>query len=101
MKRRCAWTNGAAAMIRYHDEEWGVPVHDERRLFEFLILEGAQAGLSWATILRKRAAYRRGFGGVQAPPGAPVPPRPVPKPPRGEGDARHPAESEAAGGNAA
>jgi DNA-3-methyladenine glycosylase I len=48
-------------MIRYHDEEWGVPVHDDRRLFEFLILEGAQAGLSWSTILAKRAAYRRAF----------------------------------------
>ena len=52
-------------MIRYHDEEWGVPVHDEWRLFEFLILEGAQAGLSWATILRKRAAYRRAFDGFE------------------------------------
>ena len=52
-------------MIRYHDQEWGVPVHDERRLFEFLILEGAQAGLSWATILRKRAAYRRAFDGFE------------------------------------
>jgi DNA-3-methyladenine glycosylase I len=48
-------------MTRYHDEEWGVPVHDDRRLFEFLILEGAQAGLSWSTILNKRAAYRRAF----------------------------------------
>jgi DNA-3-methyladenine glycosylase I len=48
-------------MTRYHDEEWGVPVHDDRRLFEFLILEGAQAGLSWSTILAKRAAYRRAF----------------------------------------
>src|SRR5262247_2143557 len=47
--------------LDYHDREWGVPVHDERRLFEFLILEGAQAGLSWITILRKRAAYRRAF----------------------------------------
>ena len=52
-------------MIRYHDQEWGVPVRDERRLFEFLILEGAQAGLSWATILRKRAAYRRAFDGFE------------------------------------
>ena len=48
-------------MIAYHDEEWGVPVHDDRRLFEFLILEGAQAGLSWSTILNKRAAYRKAF----------------------------------------
>jgi DNA-3-methyladenine glycosylase I len=49
--------------IRYHDEEWGVPVHDEHRQFEFLILEGAQAGLSWSTILRKRAGYREAFAG--------------------------------------
>lgn len=50
-------------MIAYHDEEWGVPVHDDRLLFEFLVLEGAQAGLSWSTILRKREAYRRAFAG--------------------------------------
>jgi len=49
-------------MVAYHDQEWGVPVHDDRALFEFLILEGAQAGLSWATILKKRAGYRRAFG---------------------------------------
>jgi DNA-3-methyladenine glycosylase I len=60
MKRRCAWARGELD-VRYHDEEWGVPLHDDRRLFEFLILEGAQAGLSWATILRKREAYRRAF----------------------------------------
>jgi DNA-3-methyladenine glycosylase I len=61
-KKRCAW---AASLdpdyTRYHDEEWGRPVHDDRRLFEMLTLEGAQAGLSWATILRKRANYRRAF----------------------------------------
>jgi DNA-3-methyladenine glycosylase I len=57
---RCGWANNELA-IRYHDEEWGVPVHDDRRWFEFLILEGAQAGLSWDTILRKREAYRRAF----------------------------------------
>ena len=50
-------------MLRYHDEEWGVPVHDDRRLFEFLVLEGAQAGLSWSTILKKRASYRDAFLG--------------------------------------
>jgi DNA-3-methyladenine glycosylase I len=50
-------------MIAYHDQEWGVPVHDDRRLFEFLILEGAQAGLSWETILKKREAYRAAYGG--------------------------------------
>src|SRR3989441_11471640 len=60
-KPRCAWARGEPAMVRYHDEEWGVPVHDDRRLFEFLVLEGAQAGLSWSTILRKRDAYRRAF----------------------------------------
>src|SRR5205823_2887337 len=57
---RCAWATTEPA-ITYHDKEWGVPVHEDRVLFEFLILEGAQAGLSWETILRKRAAYRRAF----------------------------------------
>src|SRR5713101_838127 len=60
-KRRCPWSLGSEQYLRYHDEEWGVPVHDDRRLFEFLILEGAQAGLSWITILKKRAAYRKAF----------------------------------------
>ena len=58
---RCHWASGDPLLIRYHDEEWGVPLHDDRRLFEFLILEGAQAGLSWLTILRKRPAYRAAF----------------------------------------
>ena len=61
-KKRCAWA-GNELSIRYHDEEWGVPVHDDRTLFEFLILEGAQAGLSWNTILNKRDHYRRVFDG--------------------------------------
>jgi len=60
---RCGWGTSTPEYLRYHDREWGVPVHDGRRLFEFLILEGAQAGLSWLTILRKRAAYRRAFDG--------------------------------------
>ena len=60
--QRCAWATTPLG-IAYHDKEWGVPVHDERTLFEFLILEGAQAGLSWETILRKRDAYRRAFAG--------------------------------------
>jgi DNA-3-methyladenine glycosylase I len=60
--QRCAWARNALA-IAYHDREWGVPVRSERKLFEFLILEGAQAGLSWDTILRKRAAYRRAYLG--------------------------------------
>ena len=59
---RCAWARGEL-MIRYHDEEWGVPVHDDGRLFEFLVLEGAQAGLSWETILNKRENYRAAFDG--------------------------------------
>jgi DNA-3-methyladenine glycosylase I len=60
-KIRCAWVNDDPLYIAYHDEEWGVPVHDDRVLFEFLILEGAQAGLSWITILKKRDNYRRAF----------------------------------------
>ena len=59
---RCAWARNPLA-IRYHDKEWGVPVHNDRRLFEFLILEGAQAGLSWDTILQKRTRYRQVFDG--------------------------------------
>ena len=59
-KTRCRWATDELSAA-YHDEEWGVPVHDDRRLFEFLILEGAQAGLSWITILKKRAAYRKAF----------------------------------------
>jgi DNA-3-methyladenine glycosylase I len=65
-KLRCAWCTTDPAYIDYHDNEWGVPLHDERRLFEMLCLEGAQAGLSWLTILRKREAYRRAFEGFDA-----------------------------------
>jgi DNA-3-methyladenine glycosylase I len=61
MKIRCAWTTSDPLYLAYHDEEWGVPMHDCRALFEMLILEGAQAGLSWLTILRKRSNYRRLF----------------------------------------
>jgi DNA-3-methyladenine glycosylase I len=64
-RRRCHWAQ-SDVMKRYHDEEWGVPVHDDRRLFEFLILEGAQAGLSWETVLRKRERYREVFDGFDA-----------------------------------
>ena len=59
--KRCDWANGSDLLQSYHDHEWGVEVHDDRTLFEFLILEGAQAGLSWSTILRKREAYRKAF----------------------------------------
>jgi DNA-3-methyladenine glycosylase I len=62
--RRCAWPK-AALDIAYHDREWGIPVHDDRTLFEFLILEGAQAGLSWSTILNKRDNYRQAFAGFE------------------------------------
>jgi DNA-3-methyladenine glycosylase I len=65
-KLRCAWCGTDPLYVRYHDEEWGVPVHDDRVLFEMLCLEGAQAGLSWSTILRKRENYRRAFDGFDA-----------------------------------
>ena len=61
MKTRCAWCGSDPLYVDYHDNEWGVPVHDDRMLFEFLILEGAQAGLSWLTILKRRAGYRKAF----------------------------------------
>jgi len=61
IKRRCEWGTVSQLYIDYHDNEWGVPVHDDRMLFEFLILEGAQAGLSWETVLKKRENYRKAF----------------------------------------
>lgn len=61
MKLRCAWVTDDPVYIAYHDEEWGEPVHDDRTLFEFLILEGAQAGLSWLTVLKRREGYRKAF----------------------------------------
>jgi DNA-3-methyladenine glycosylase I len=64
---RCSWVPaGDPLYVAYHDDEWGVPSHDDRHLFEMLVLEGAQAGLSWATILRKREGYRRAFAGFDA-----------------------------------
>jgi DNA-3-methyladenine glycosylase I len=63
MSTRCAWVSDDPLYLAYHDGEWGVPVHDERTLFEFLVLEGAQAGLAWITVLRKRAHYREVFDG--------------------------------------
>ena len=65
-KKRCPWCLGSDNYVAYHDEEWGVPLHDERMLFELLILEGAQAGLSWSTILNKRHNYRKAFDGFDA-----------------------------------
>ena len=60
--RRCPWPEGNEPMIRYHDTEWGVPLHDDRKLFEFLVLDAFQAGLSWAIVLSKREAFRKAFG---------------------------------------
>ncbi len=60
---RCGWAEGSDLLRRYHDEEWGIPVHDDRLLFELLVLEGAQAGLSWSIVLAKREHYRSAFGG--------------------------------------
>jgi DNA-3-methyladenine glycosylase I len=67
-RSRCAWAGSDPLYVAYHDHEWGVPLHDDQRLFEMLVLEGAQAGLSWLTVLRKRDAYRRAFDGFD--PGA-------------------------------
>jgi DNA-3-methyladenine glycosylase I len=64
--KRCDWANGSELEQSYHDNEWGVEIHDDRTLFEFLVLEGAQAGLSWSTILRKREGYRRAFDNFDA-----------------------------------
>jgi DNA-3-methyladenine glycosylase I len=67
MPKRCEWVpEGDSAYVAYHDQEWGVPSHEDRHLFEMLVLEGAQAGLSWSTILRKREGYRRAFAGFDA-----------------------------------
>ncbi len=63
MVKRCAWAGSDPRYVAYHDEEWGVPVHDDRAHFEFLVLEGAQAGLSWSTILNKREGYREAYQG--------------------------------------
>ncbi|MFQ6030808.1 MAG: DNA-3-methyladenine glycosylase I, partial [Dehalococcoidia bacterium] len=66
MNQRCTWVGSDPLMVAYHDEEWGVPLRDDRKLFEYLILDGAQAGLSWLTILRKREGYRRAFDDFDA-----------------------------------
>ena len=66
MKCRCEWSGNNPLYIAYHDEEWGVPAHDDRHLFEMLLLEGAQAGLSWLTILKKRENYRKAFHSFDA-----------------------------------
>lgn len=65
MEKSCEWTGNDPVMINYHDTEWGVPLHDDQKLFEFLILEGFQAGLSWSTVLKKREAFRDAFAGFE------------------------------------
>src|SRR5467141_5175318 len=64
-KKRCSWVGDNPLMLQYHDREWGVPVHDDRMHFEFLVLEAAQAGLSWTIVLKKREGYRRAFDGFE------------------------------------
>src|SRR5438445_12909702 len=66
MVKRCPWSLSSQQYLDYHDKEWGVPVHDDRKLFEMLLLEGVQAGLSWSLILKKRAGYLRAFDGFDA-----------------------------------
>jgi DNA-3-methyladenine glycosylase I len=65
MKKSCDWPSGDSVMITYHDNEWGVPVHDDNKWFEHIVLDGAQAGLSWKTILHRREGYRRAFAGFE------------------------------------
>lgn len=99
MSERCAWARNELA-IAYHDDEWGVPTHDDQRLFEFLILEGAQAGLSWDTILKKREAYREAFEGFDPARVARFTPARVEKLLKNEGIVRNRAKVEAAVVNA-
>jgi DNA-3-methyladenine glycosylase I len=99
--QRCAWVpEGDPLYLAYHDEEWGVPSHDERHLFELLVLEGAQAGLSWSTILRKREGYRQAFAGFDAEAVARFGPRDVDRLLGDAGIVRNRAKIEAAIGNA-
>jgi DNA-3-methyladenine glycosylase I len=98
-RRRCRWARDPLD-VEYHDREWGVPVRDDRRLFEFLVLEGAQAGLSWSTILRKRAHYRRAFAGFDPRRVARFGPRDVRRLLADEGIVRHRGKIVGAIGNA-
>src|ERR1700687_858997 len=66
MVKRCTWALASQQYLEYHDQEWGMPLHDDRKLFEMLLLEGVQAGLSWSLILKKRAGYRQAFDGFDA-----------------------------------
>jgi DNA-3-methyladenine glycosylase I len=98
--KRCAWAGDDPLMIAYHDREWGVPVHDDRVLFEFLALEGAQAGLSWSTVLRKRENYRKAFRGFEIASVARMSGRDVERLLRDEGIIRNRAKIESAIANA-
>jgi len=97
--RRCHWARGEPE-IAYHDREWGVPLHADRRLFELLILEGAQAGLSWSTVLRRRSGYRRAFAGFDPRRVARFTPAAVERLLRDPGIIRHRGKIESAVGNA-
>jgi len=97
--RRCHWARGEPE-IAYHDREWGVPLHADRRLFELLILEGAQAGLSWSTVLRRRSGYRRAFAGFDPSRVARFTPAAVARLLRDPGIIRHRGKIESAVGNA-
>jgi DNA-3-methyladenine glycosylase I len=97
---RCSWATSDPLYVRYHDREWGRPVHDDRTLFEFLILEGAQAGLSWITILRKREAYRKAMSGFDATKIARYDRRTIDRLMRDEGIVRNRLKLESAVGNA-
>ena len=99
---RCGWAEGAfSGLVRYHDEEWGVPARDDRTQFEFLVLESAQAGLSWATILKRREGYRRAFAGFDPEAVARFDTGAVDRLMRDSGIVRHRAKVEAAVNNAA
>ena len=100
MRRRCHWARGEPEMVAYHDREWGVPLRRDRRLFELLILEGAQAGLSWATVLRRRSGYRRAFAGFDPKRVARFTPAAVSRLLRDPGIIRHRGKIESAVGNA-
>jgi DNA-3-methyladenine glycosylase I len=100
VKVRCAWCLSDPLYIKYHDEEWGVPLHDDTRLFEMLVLEGAQAGLSWLTILKRRAGYRRAFANFDAKKIARFDQRKIDALVQDEGIIRHRGKIEATVGNA-
>ena len=99
-RTRCRWVSADPLYVTYHDEEWGVPVHDDRRLFEMLILEGAQAGLSWLTVLKRREGYRRAFAEFDAEKVARFRPARLEKLLADPGIVRNRAKVEAAVGNA-